>query len=120
MVRQYRYDVLVIGSGASGLGVALQLAEHAEVAVLSKGPLQEGATLYAQGGVSAVLDRRDSVASHVADTLAAGAGLCDAEIVQFVVEHGPESIEWLIALGVAFTRSPDADGRPEYHLTREG
>jgi L-aspartate oxidase len=120
MVRQYRYDVLVIGSGASGLSVALQVAEHAEVAVLSKGPLQEGATLYAQGGVSAVLDRRDSVASHVADTLAAGAGLCDAEIVQFVVEHGPESIEWLIALGVAFTRSPDADGRPEYHLTREG
>ncbi len=120
MNTRHTVDVLVIGSGASGLGVALQVAEHAEVAVLSKGALQEGATLYAQGGVSAVLDSRDSVASHVADTLEAGAGLCDADIVRFVVEHGPESIEWLIELGVAFTHSPGADGRPRYHLTREG
>ncbi len=74
MTHQYQHDVLIIGSGASGLSLALQLAEHASVAVLSKSELTEGATYYAQGGVSAVLDACDSIESHVEDTLAAGAG----------------------------------------------
>jgi len=71
------YDALIIGSGAAGLTTALRLPADCRVAVLAKGALPEGSTLYAQGGISAVLDAADSVASHVADTLDAGAGLCD-------------------------------------------
>ena len=118
MTHQYQHDVLVIGSGASGLSLALQLADHAKVAVLSKNELTEGATFYAQGGVSAVLDSCDSIDSHVQDTLNAGAGLCKPEIVRFVVEHGRESIQWLIDMGVSFTRDSDVAGT--YHLHQEG
>ncbi|MFQ5660562.1 MAG: L-aspartate oxidase [Gammaproteobacteria bacterium] len=116
---QYPYDVLIIGSGASGLSLALQLADHAKVAVLSKAALAEGATFYAQGGVSAVLDTCDSVESHVQDTLRVGAGLSRPEIVRFVVEHGRESIRWLIDIGVNFTKNSHAGGH-EYHLHQEG
>ena len=115
---QYQHDVLIIGSGASGLSLALQLAEHTNVAVLSKAALIESATFYAQGGVSAVLDSYDSVESHVEDTLRAGAGLCKPEIVRFVVEHGHESIQWLIDIGVNFTRNPQDEQK--YHLHQEG
>ena len=112
------HDVLVIGSGAAGLTVALQLAPHASVALLSKGNLTDSSTLYAQGGIAAVLDATDSLESHVADTLVAGAGLCDPAVVRFVVENAKEAISRLIGYGVPFTKddaSPD-----EYHLTREG
>ncbi|HMA48928.1 MAG TPA: FAD-binding protein, partial [Magnetospirillaceae bacterium] len=111
------YDVLVIGSGAAGLTVSLQLAPHAKVALLSKGKLTDSSTLYAQGGIAAVLDATDSLESHVADTLVAGAGLCDPGVVRFVVENAKDAIGKLIDYGVDFTRdhaSPD-----EYHLTRE-
>ena len=120
MPQQHTHDVLIVGSGASGLSLALQLADHARVAVLSKGALTEGATFYAQGGVSAVLDISDSIESHVNDTLAAGAGLCDEEVVRFVVEQGPESIQWLINQGVDFTKVKNAEGQTDYHLNREG
>jgi len=116
---QHQYDVLVIGSGASGLSLALQIAEYADVAVLSKAALSEGATLYAQGGISAVLDVYDTIDSHVEDTLKAGAGLCNQEIVRFVVEQGRESIQWLIDIGVNFTKNPIPNGH-EYHLHQEG
>ncbi|OGT30495.1 MAG: L-aspartate oxidase [Gammaproteobacteria bacterium RBG_16_51_14] len=117
---QYRHDVLIIGSGAAGLSLALKLAEFADVAVLSKGPLTEGATLYAQGGVSAVLDNSDSIESHLQDTLAVGAGLCDPDVVRFVVENGFKSIQWLINQGVNFTRATSAEGGTPYHLHKEG
>jgi L-aspartate oxidase len=117
MSNQHTFDVLVIGSGAAGLSVALQLADAARVAVLSKDALAEGATLYAQGGVSAVREARDSVESHVQDTLRAGAGLCHEDVVRYVVENGPASIAWLDRIGVAFTREPDGT---DYHLHREG
>jgi len=120
MTHQYQHDVLIIGSGASGLSLALQLAEYASVAVISKSELTEGATFYAQGGVSAVLDTCDSIDSHVQDTLQTGAGLCNEEIVRFVVEHGRESIQWLTDLGVNFTRVVDADGSMDFHLHKEG
>jgi L-aspartate oxidase len=116
---QYLHDVLIIGSGASGLSLALQLADRATVAVISKAALAEGATYYAQGGVSAVLDTSDSIESHVQDTLRVGANLCKPEIVRFVVEHGYESIRWLIDIGVSFTKNPQPDGH-EYHLHQEG
>ncbi|MEZ5449506.1 MAG: FAD-binding protein [Thiolinea sp.] len=69
------YDVLVIGSGAAGLTLALGLPQQCRVAVLSKSSVSEGSTVYAQGGVSAVLDEQDSIASHVEDTLDAGGRL---------------------------------------------
>lgn len=120
MPDQHNHDVLIIGSGAAGLSLALQLAEHASVAVLSKCELTEGATYYAQGGVSAVLDTADSIDSHVEDTLRAGAGLCKPEVVRSVVEHGRESIQWLINQGVNFTRNTGNGNEADYHLHKEG
>lgn len=67
-------DVLIIGSGAAGLSLALRLAEKHQVIVLSKGPVSEGSTFYAQGGIAAVFDETDSIDSHVEDTLIAGPG----------------------------------------------
>jgi L-aspartate oxidase len=113
-------DVLVIGCGAAGLSLGLRLADVARVAVLAKGPLSEGSTYYAQGGVSAVLGADDSIASHIQDTFIAGAGLCNPDSVRFTVEHGKESIEWLRKQGVVFTTEARADGSVDYHLTREG
>ena len=113
------FDVLIIGSGAAGLSMALRLPDSLSCAVVSKRELSEGNTLYAQGGISAVLDSKDSLDSHVADTLAAGDGLCDPQVVRTVVEHGPSNIGWLREEGVAFTQTPPT-GDSEYHLTREG
>jgi L-aspartate oxidase len=118
---QLEYDILIIGSGAAGLSLALKLADQLNVAILSKDALIEGATLYAQGGVSAVLDKHDSIESHVQDTLITGAGLCNPEIVRFVVERAQESIDWLVNMGVDFTRSNESAKTPSpFHLHKEG
>ncbi len=117
-------DFLVIGSGIAGATLALQLAEHGRVTVVCKESVEESNTRYAQGGIAAVFDTTDCFESHVRDTLIAGAGLCHTEIVEKVVEAGPECINELIARGVAFTRSAagkTADNNGfSYHLTREG
>jgi L-aspartate oxidase len=123
MSQHYQHDVLVIGSGAAGLTLALTLPEHLRIAVLSKGNLANGSTYWAQGGVAAVLDDMDTVESHVDDTLNAGAGLCREDAVRFTVEHSREAIQWLIDQGVPFTRDDQTareDGGFEFHLTREG
>jgi L-aspartate oxidase len=120
MSNLYQHDVLIMGSGAAGLSLALQLSRDLRVAVLSKRELREGSTLYAQGGISAVLHAKDSLESHVQDTLKAGAGLCDPQIVRLVVEGGPQSIRWLLDQGVKFTRDEAATDSGGYHLTREG
>ncbi|MGH8529083.1 MAG: L-aspartate oxidase [Nevskiales bacterium] len=112
-------NVLILGSGAAGLSLALRLAEAGVAStVLSKGRLSDGSTLWAQGGISAVLDGQDSFESHIQDTLQAGAGLCDEAAVRFTVEQGPSCIQWLIDKGVPFTRS--SEDETGYHLTREG
>ncbi len=113
-------DVLIIGSGAAGLSLALRLAPHCKVTVLSKGPLNEGATFYAQGGIAAVFDETDSISSHVDDTLIAGAGLCDKDAVEFIASNARSCVQWLIDQGVLFDTETSANGEERYHLTREG
>ncbi|HJN24012.1 MAG TPA: L-aspartate oxidase [Rhodospirillales bacterium] len=120
MDRKQIFDVIVIGSGAAGLGLTLEVAPHASVAVLSKGSLEESNTYYAQGGIAAVLSETDSVESHIEDTLNAGAGLCDEETVRFVVENGAQAIHRLAGMGVGFSRQSDNSGARNFHLTREG
>jgi L-aspartate oxidase len=117
---QVEYDVLVVGAGIAGLTLALRLADTARVAVLAKGSLTEGSSRYAQGGIAAVMNARDSLEAHARDTIAAGAGLCDEETVHFTVEQGPQCIDWLIQLGVPFTKERDPGSGTEYHLTQEG
>ncbi len=109
-----RVDVLVLGAGAAGLTAALSIPKHLRVAVLTKDP-SGGSTRWAQGGVAAVIDDQDSIESHVQDTLIAGAGLCHRDVVEHVVTHAREAIDWLVDQGVAFTRSDEA-----FHLTQEG
>ncbi|MFT5084852.1 MAG: L-aspartate oxidase [Lentisphaeria bacterium] len=111
------FDVLVIGSGAAGLTLALHLAKKHSVAVLSKGEPNEGSTWYAQGGIAAVLDDEDTIESHVQDTLDAGGGLCHKIAVEFTVRHSKEAIDWLVKLGVNFTKSHNST---DFHLTQEG
>lgn len=119
--REHQCDVLVIGSGAAGLTLALRVAHKAKVIVLSKGPRSEGATYYAQGGIAAVFDESDSIESHVQDTQIAGAGLCEEDTVEFIAKNAKKCVQWLIDGGVPFDREEDdSDEEPRYHLTREG
>ena len=115
------YEVLIIGSGGAGLSLALKLAEQTNsIAVLSKFALTAGSTYYAQGGISAVFDADDSIESHIEDTLDAGAGLCNPDIVRLTVTHGKSSINWLREQGVAFTEEKNQSGEKILHLNREG
>ncbi|EDS6438199.1 L-aspartate oxidase [Salmonella enterica] len=113
-------DVLIIGSGAAGLSLALRLAEKYKVIVLSKGSVSEGSTFYAQGGIAAVFDETDSITSHVEDTLIAGAGICDRHAVEFVASNARPCVQWLIDQGVLFDTHVQPNGKESYHLTREG
>ncbi len=112
-------DFLVLGSGIAGLTYALKVSEFGSVAVVTKKDRAESNTNYAQGGIAAVTSPADSIEAHVADSLAAGAGLCRREVVEVVIESGPRLIEELVALGVRFTRSEAGDGG-EFDLGREG
>ena len=109
-------DYLIMGSGVAGLFFAIKAAEHGSVAVVTKRERRESNTQYAQGGIAAVIDERDSFASHVADTLLAGDGLCDRAIAEAVVSEGPEVVRELLAIGAVFNEE-----RPgELALGREG
>jgi L-aspartate oxidase len=109
------FDVLIVGSGAAGLTAALNLAPGLKVGVIAKGGVGEGATNWAQGGIAAVLEEGDTFEAHVNDTMIAGAGLNDREVVEFVVGEAPAAIARLAELGVPF----ETEGN-ELHLTREG
>ncbi|ABE49123.1 L-aspartate oxidase [Methylobacillus flagellatus] len=112
-----QYDVLIIGSGLAGLTLALKVGASKKVCLISKRSINDGSSNWAQGGIAAVLADDDSTEAHIQDTLIAGAGLCDAAVTRLVAEHGRETVEWLIAEGVPFTREDDNSG---FHLTREG
>lgn len=120
MNKQHNCDVLIIGSGAAGLTLALHLAKNADVVILSKSAINAGSTYYAQGGVAAVFDENDSVSSHVNDTLIAGAGLCEEDAVQYTAENAKACLEWLIDQGVDFDQEETSNGETRFHLTREG
>lgn len=109
-------DFLVIGTGIAGLSFALQAAEVGTVTVITKRRMDDTNTNRAQGGIAAVLDSLDDFEMHVADTLAAGAGLCREDVVRFVVRRGPEIVRQLADWGVQFTR----DGQGKLELGREG
>ncbi|MGV5865165.1 L-aspartate oxidase [Escherichia coli] len=117
---EHSCDVLIIGSGAAGLSLALRLADQHQVIVLSRGPVTEGSTFYAQGGIAAVFDETDSIDSHVEDTLIAGAGICDRHAVEFVASNARSCVQWLIDQGVLFDTHVQPNGEESYHLTREG
>ncbi len=111
-------DHLIIGSGLAGMLLALKIAQGSKgqkVSLITKGPLLESNSFYAQGGIASVLGPGDSFEEHIQDTLKAGAGLCHEERVRQIVEGGPKAISDLIAFGVPFTK--EAQG---YHLTQEG
>jgi L-aspartate oxidase len=110
-------DVIVVGSGIAGLTAALRLRQRVDrVLLVTKTVLPEGSTQWAQGGIAAALDPADSAEEHLADTLVAGAGVCDYEAVRVLVSEGPARVRELVTLGTQFDRGPDG----EISLTREG
>ncbi len=109
------FDVIVIGAGVAGLAFTLRLPTHLRVALLTKSALGESNTRYAQGGLAAAVGADDSPELHLADTLIAGAGLCDEPAVRALVEGAPDAVHWLIEIGTAFDREGD-----DYALGREG
>ena len=109
-------DFLVIGTGAAGLSFALRAAEYGSVTLISKGLAQDSNSSKAQGGIAAVMDLADSYESHIEDTLIAGAGLCDKEVVSVIVQEAPQAIADLANWGVCF----DEKTSQEYDLGREG
>lgn len=109
-------DFLVIGSGIAGLSFALKVADYGKVTLISKTNLEESNTKYAQGGIASVMYEPDNFQKHIRDTLIAGDGLCNKEIVEMVVREAPEQINQLIQWGVKFDRNE----KGKYDLGREG
>jgi L-aspartate oxidase len=97
-----RCDFLVLGSGIAGLSFALEAAKHGDVVVVTKRAAEESNTRYAQGGIAAVLDDKDSFEAHVRDTLTAGAGLCHERVVEMCVKDAPARIRMLQEIGAQF------------------
>ncbi|MGE6359592.1 L-aspartate oxidase [Psychrobacter glacincola] len=125
-------DVLIIGAGLAGLSTALALPKSLNITILSKAALEVCSSHYAQGGIAASLDKEDSVADHIADTLIAGAGLCDANNTSRILSAGQQAVQWLCEQGVPFTQIPQEDNAEpvtklqtelqtaDLHLTKEG
>ena len=114
---RHEVDFLVIGSGIAGLSFALKVAQYGKVCILCKGEASEGSTKYAQGGIAAVMYDTDSFDKHIADTLVAGDGICDREVVEMTIREAPQRIQELVQYGVNF----DMDkGGGRFDLHREG
>jgi L-aspartate oxidase len=111
------YDFIVVGSGIAGLTYALKVAEFGKVCIITKSNEDESNTKYAQGGIAAVADlKKDSYKKHIKDTLIAGDGICNKEVVEIVVKEGPQRVQELINWGARF----DKDKSGEYDLAKEG
>lgn len=106
-MKQHDVDVLVIGSGIAGLSYALEMAANALVMVVTKKDRAESATNYAQGGIAAAIGEDDSIEMHVNDTLVAGGGLCNEQVVRMVAEEGPDRIRQLVDWGAKFSQDGD-------------
>jgi L-aspartate oxidase len=115
-----QFDFVVIGSGLAGLSFARAVAAHGTVGIVTKRGRADSNTAWAQGGIACVTSSEDSFALHVKDTLQAGAGLCDEEMVRAIVTEGPARIQELIQLGVQFDEREMEDGERELDLGREG
>jgi L-aspartate oxidase len=117
-----QFDYLVLGSGIAGLTFALKVATHGKVAIVTKKHRAESNTNYAQGGIAAVTSKEDSFEMHVRDTLEAGAGLCNEEVVRTIVQEGPARIAELMELGMRFSEReiPQSHGARELDLGKEG
>src|SRR5256714_8081893 len=113
------YDFVVIGSGIAGLSFALKAAKHGSVAVITKRKGPDTNTAWAQGGIACVTSDEDSFELHVRDTLEAGAGLCDENVVRTVVTEAPTRIQELVDLGLQFDER-EVFGHREFDLGREG
>ncbi|OXL21460.1 L-aspartate oxidase [Psychrobacter sp. DAB_AL32B] len=121
-------DVLIIGAGLAGLSTALALPASLSITVLSKSALEVCSSHFAQGGIAASLDKNDSVADHIADTLIAGAGLCAADNTANILSAGQQAVQWLCEQGVPFTQIPQENNAKssadlktdDLHLTKEG
>ena len=114
---RYEVDFLVIGSGIAGLSFALKVAPYGKVCILSKGEASEGSTRYAQGGIAAVMYDSDSFDKHIQDTLVAGDGICDRDVVEMTIREAPDRIRELVRYGVNFDKSNAGD---RFDLHREG
>ena len=126
-------DILIIGAGLAGLSTALALPKSLSVTVLSKSAIEVCSSHYAQGGIAASLDKNDRVADHIADTLVAGAGLCETDNTTNILSAGQQAVQWLCEQGVPFTLIPQQERQPYnnanplaalqtsyLHLTKEG
>jgi len=111
-----RTDFLVIGSGIAGLMFALKASRYGKVAIVTKSSIEESNTKYAQGGIAAVLSETDDFEKHVRDTLIAGDGFCNEEVVRMVVREAPERIKDMIEYGVKFDKKEDGS----FDLAKEG
>jgi len=112
----HKVDFLVIGSGIAGLSYALKVAEHGNVYIITKANDDETNTKYAQGGIAAVMYKNDSFEKHIADTLIAGDGACNEEVVRMVITESTERVKELIEWGTAFDKREDGG----YDLVKEG
>lgn len=111
-----KVDFLIVGSGIAGLSFALKAAKLGKVLIVTKSNEDESNTKYAQGGVAVVTDHDDSFEKHIQDTLIAGDGLCDRQVVENVIKEGPDRIAELIAYGTSF----DKEDTGAYDLAKEG
>ena len=116
MTMRKRTDFLIIGSGIAGLTFALKAARYGKVTIVTKSEIDDSNTKYAQGGIAAVFSEPDNFEKHIRDTLIAGDGICNEEVVRLVVQEAPARIKDLIDLGVPFDKKKDGT----YDLAREG
>ncbi len=116
MTMRKRTDFLVIGSGIAGLTFALKAARYGKVTIVTKSAIDDSNTKYAQGGIAAVFSEPDNFEKHIRDTLIAGDGICNEEVVRLVVQEAPARIQDLIDLGVPFDKKKDGT----YDLAKEG